>query len=363
MSTRPRYASEGGKFELAEALFTTYCNHIRCPRCPSEPGRSGYIRDSAGKKTKEGENRRQWTCRMSKTSCRRLACTEYINEARIQLGHLDDDPRFSDVVKKTIASQPNIGTSLQELYLSPSTLPRTSVVAPTRRLPWIKSEPDVLSPPPSDLESSPAFAPPSSPLLRSSIKRRADPDPQCQPSKIELHKRAASHRQKTASPRHTALLEAIEAVNTCYGQVRRAFEACQRQLIIVKNIQTIANPFAIFEDDPIPKAEGEPKDQSPDPTISLLATPAQPPTPALTIVQPTPTSMVDADPLFSATKENSLAKSLADEFLNSKTRPQAVDIRNKARKGGVVLEFNAHLNRVKRPRGERKPLSDLSMQP
>lgn len=85
----PPLAPEGGRLYLAEALFAAYPYTIRCPSCVGNEGRPGFIKDSAGKSTKDGLNRRQWRCQRSNgrgvdgsARCGRTSCTEYINLAR-----------------------------------------------------------------------------------------------------------------------------------------------------------------------------------------------------------------------------------------------------------------------------------------
>lgn len=100
------FAPEGGKFHLAEGLFSDYGNGIRCPTCPVTPRvHRGFIRDQAGKCTKSGYPRRQWNCQRSANTkagtkvlnrCQRVTCTKFIELAREQL-HRD---RFANVIER-----------------------------------------------------------------------------------------------------------------------------------------------------------------------------------------------------------------------------------------------------------------------
>ena len=68
-STPPgiKWSLEGGKYHLAEVLFTTFRYQIRCPVCREQNQEPGFIRDQAGKPTQDGAKRRYWNCRYSNT--------------------------------------------------------------------------------------------------------------------------------------------------------------------------------------------------------------------------------------------------------------------------------------------------------
>jgi len=57
------FTPEGGKYFLAEALFHQYKFLIRCPTCPGNPGKTGFIRDESGGRGKlDGLPRRAFSC-------------------------------------------------------------------------------------------------------------------------------------------------------------------------------------------------------------------------------------------------------------------------------------------------------------
>ena len=101
MSSQSSFVEERGRFYLAEALFAAFKFQIRCPHCPGNTLKPGFIKDTAGKGGREGQARRQWTCQRSNsktnlTRCPRASCTEYIDLARGQL-----QPRqFQDVLER-----------------------------------------------------------------------------------------------------------------------------------------------------------------------------------------------------------------------------------------------------------------------
>ena len=89
-STLLDYAPEGGKLFLAQAIFNAYRFLVRCPSCPGNPTKPGFIKDEAGKAPKDGYKRRQWACQMSNgkgvtSKCPRASCSEYIRLAQQQL--------------------------------------------------------------------------------------------------------------------------------------------------------------------------------------------------------------------------------------------------------------------------------------
>lgn len=87
---RDRFSPEGGRFHLAEALFDAAKLEIRCPTCPGNPGRPGFIKDQGGKADGESATRRLWACQRSNGSqqrssgltCPRVSCTEFVDLAR-----------------------------------------------------------------------------------------------------------------------------------------------------------------------------------------------------------------------------------------------------------------------------------------
>lgn len=89
------YTHEGGRRYLAEALFTAHAVDIRCPACIGNPTRAGFIKDAAGKSTKDGLNRRQWRCQRTNgraaagKDCPRVSCTQYIEIARKTLSTIE----------------------------------------------------------------------------------------------------------------------------------------------------------------------------------------------------------------------------------------------------------------------------------
>lgn len=100
-SPTSKFAQEGGKLYLAEALFDRFKLEIRCPRCLGNPSRPGFIKDEAGKGA-DGRPRRQWACqrsnsRSSLSYCPRVSCTEYIELARQQV----DQDDFNNTLQHT----------------------------------------------------------------------------------------------------------------------------------------------------------------------------------------------------------------------------------------------------------------------
>lgn len=101
------FTSEGGRLYLAEALFAAYAYRIRCPACVGNPHRPGFIKDSAGKSTKDGLNRRQWRCQRTNSSksigkdCPRVTCGQYIDIAVKSLSSVE----WEDVIT-TVLAQP-----------------------------------------------------------------------------------------------------------------------------------------------------------------------------------------------------------------------------------------------------------------
>jgi hypothetical protein len=102
ISSRPHFLIEGGKFHLAEALFDAFRFKIRCPYCEGNPREAGFIKDQGGKSGAGGQQRRLWACQRSNSRrtttgrCSRASCTEYINQAILQL----DPKQFADVFKR-----------------------------------------------------------------------------------------------------------------------------------------------------------------------------------------------------------------------------------------------------------------------
>jgi hypothetical protein len=97
----PLFATEGGRQVLAQALFDSFKNRIRCPTCPGNKGNPGFTLDSAGKCSKEGRSRRYFSCQLSggagsKTGCRRASCSKYIQLASEQLKAAE----FADTVRR-----------------------------------------------------------------------------------------------------------------------------------------------------------------------------------------------------------------------------------------------------------------------
>ena len=96
----PRFADEGGRQPLAQALFDSYKYKIRCPTCPGTVGAKGFNLDSAGKSSRDNRPRRYFACQRSNSrgspdACRRASCAQYIRLARNQLKPLD----FADIVR------------------------------------------------------------------------------------------------------------------------------------------------------------------------------------------------------------------------------------------------------------------------
>lgn len=121
MSAEATFTSEGGKYLLAEALFSQHRYQIRCPTCQGTAQAPGFIKDQAGKSTKDGLNRRMWKCqqsngRNSTTSCPRQTCTQFIHEARQTL----DASQFQPVVRQVLQQAPHPGdVEALRTYLSP----------------------------------------------------------------------------------------------------------------------------------------------------------------------------------------------------------------------------------------------------
>ena len=100
------FAEEGGKLDLALALFQRYRLAIRCPFCPGIQGKSGFNLDSAGCPTVKGLRRRFFACVYSNSiigrsegrkACKKATCTELIGHACAQLPQED----FVEVVRQT----------------------------------------------------------------------------------------------------------------------------------------------------------------------------------------------------------------------------------------------------------------------
>jgi hypothetical protein len=100
----PHFAIEGGRQPLAQELFDTFKNRIRCPTCAGNKGSQGFTLDSAGKCSRDGHPRRYFSCQFSKAagseaSCRRASCSRYIQLAYEQLKPTE----FADIVKRVQA--------------------------------------------------------------------------------------------------------------------------------------------------------------------------------------------------------------------------------------------------------------------
>lgn len=85
--------SEGGKLWLAEAIFSRYKYSIPCATCIADVrgDRQGFVKDSAGNKTKSGLRHRYWRCQRSQSSsetgsrCPKLTTTAFLQRARVFL--------------------------------------------------------------------------------------------------------------------------------------------------------------------------------------------------------------------------------------------------------------------------------------
>lgn len=115
LSQTPLY-SDSGRWELAEALFTTFGQQIYCSECQDDPQNNIFTRDLAGKDSRDGKQRRQWACRRtnsrrreSEIRCPRQSNQTFISTARQQLGELV----FQQVLQDTIAE-----FTLEELRLT-----------------------------------------------------------------------------------------------------------------------------------------------------------------------------------------------------------------------------------------------------
>lgn len=99
------YTIEGGKRYLAEELHESFS--LYCPACTNQ----GFIRDQAGKSTKDGLKRLQFKCKWSNSvqcrqttleSCPRLSVSRLIDVAKGQLG----DQQFRNVVERVCQRHP-----------------------------------------------------------------------------------------------------------------------------------------------------------------------------------------------------------------------------------------------------------------
>jgi len=221
MSTRPTFAPERGRLALAETLWSTYGTVIHCPKCPIEPGRSGHIKDSAGKKTKALESRRAWTCRVSKASCRRWPCSEYIDEARVQLGHFEGDTRFSVLLNSiTPGLPPTHKSELEREYLPTVLRPKK----PSHYTP--RPQPDPVTP---FIGGNLTLPLSSSPCL----KRKASSDPIDEPTLRKHHTRTITDRQ---TGRLFSLSDAVRAADLSFDLVWEVVESHRQTLNSLKSL-------------------------------------------------------------------------------------------------------------------------------
>lgn len=196
-SPRAPYASEGGRRQLAEALWETYRYQIRCRTCEADLTAPGHNKDSAGKPTKDGEKRRIWTCRHSNTTkaigsrCPRASCTAYILRAQEALVPTD----FAAVLARVCETYPpQHGYPALRGYQQHSrgsTTPSSLAAPGTPR-----AEPDIVP------ASSPAVAPLSALLHPTPAKRprSSSPDASPPPSKrLALHPDQPDDRSSVAA--------------------------------------------------------------------------------------------------------------------------------------------------------------------
>lgn len=116
-----KLSEEGGKRQLAEALWERYKFNIRCGTCPGNPGKQGFIKDQAGKAAEGAFSRRYWTCQRSNGQkvtqrCGRVSCSEFIDLAITQLG-----PSRFDVVVQSVTERSSLSdaeSSLLQTYRS-----------------------------------------------------------------------------------------------------------------------------------------------------------------------------------------------------------------------------------------------------
>ena len=210
MSPPPsQYAPEGGKLRLAEAIFNSYRFLVRCPNCPGNANKAGFIKDEGGKSSKDGLKRRQWACQMSNGRhttqvCPRVTCTDYILLAQ----HTLSAASFKRVVRKVCndstldkderqamrtyfrEARPQLGWISSSSPAAPSspptgyssTLTLSASADPSSDAPAAAySSSSSLTLPPSSLT-----LPPSSPLARLTpimAKRKAEGEPPDAPSK------------------------------------------------------------------------------------------------------------------------------------------------------------------------------------
>lgn len=207
----PLFATEGGKQPLAQALFESFKNRIRCPTCPGNKGNPGFTLDSAGRCAKEGRARRYFSCQLSsgvrsKEDCRRASCSRYIQLASEQLKPTE----FADVVRRTQATFEAGSEQHQTLgtYLSDSP-PRVGPDASFFKQFCTPAQPkdscDRDKPPTPS--ATPTLRSPADPAI---LKRKADNAPDELPE----------HHKKTCMGRGSDASSPIVDADTLRGQIR-----------------------------------------------------------------------------------------------------------------------------------------------
>jgi hypothetical protein len=217
---------EGGKFQLAKALFDTFKYKIRCARCAGNPTRQGFTPDNAGKGTKDGLTRRMWACQRSNgrketNRCGRVTCTEYIELARAQLSHA----QFTSVLGRVCQRFP----PEQEEY---------AALQGYRELTAAREGAPLNGPPqPIPTPATPAARPPptrSAPTLPA--KRKADEDLPFR-DKATWHPQAQQRRETSSSG--TSILSG--AVPHLEALVKIG-EACQKELELLSIFLASSSP-------------------------------------------------------------------------------------------------------------------------
>ena len=207
----PGFSIEGGKLYLAESLFATWKLKIRCPNCVGNCLKPGFIKDEAGKGSKDGQSRRQWACQRSNgkgatTKCPRATCTDFIALATQQL----DPAVLATVIADVFAKFPPDQEQYSNLrpyrsFLSPqlpvSMTSSQSHITESSLLPLSHS----LTTTQSSISSHSAEKP---------GKRKAEEECALPSTKTERHNRVQEQREETPFRTTSAMESAVEPLES-----------------------------------------------------------------------------------------------------------------------------------------------------
>jgi hypothetical protein len=207
----PGFSIEGGKLHLAESLFATWRFKIRCPNCVGNRLKPGFIKDEAGKGSKDGQSRRQWACQRSNgkgvtTKCPRASCTDFIALATQQLDPAVLATTISDVCARFPPDQEEYSNlRAYRGFLSPQ-LPISMTSS--------RSHITESSAFPSSHSSTTTQSSISSHATGNSGKRKAEEQSALPLTKAARHNRAQEQRKDTTFQTTSALASAVEPLES-----------------------------------------------------------------------------------------------------------------------------------------------------